>query len=55
MEKTSLLKQIIVKLFCLHDMKRIDSIEHMDAKGQIISKTVLYVCDKCGTFHKETI
>jgi len=50
-----MLRQIIMKLFCLHEMVQTDSVQHLNIKGETVSKVLLYKCTKCGKLRKETL
>lgn len=45
-------KQIIVKLFCLHEMIQTDSVHRTNTKGEVVEKSLLYKCTKCGNLKK---
>ena len=51
----SVIRLIVDKLFCLHDMKFAESVTHYNAKGEIIQRHVLHICTKCGRSSKTTL
>lgn len=43
-----MMKKIIEKLFCLHQMREINKVEVKDNKNDIIGIRSMLLCDICG-------